>query len=348
MKRLHLEHEALALKIARGIQRRLPASVLPEDIEQAARVGLWKALARLAKDGGEYSPEQTRAYLVRRIRGSVLDELRRQDWASRRHRERGHGGPTVIRFDDLSTQEGIPFIERLAGSGMPPETAARIARDFERALEAPLTRLDREAVERVLLRGEQQSEAAAALGSSAARVNQRIRRALNVMRAWLEGTVELGKGNAASQIPREAHLRILEEHENRNRRRLDRAVGSHPRGARAGHVERPLRADRMGRSPAAAAHRPVPAGAGKPKLAGDTLPRVRSPRTFGGGALTPQQKEALVSGFQRVAARVRSDVARLRAQGFDAYQIAAELDLPRDTVEQVLTEPAPLRKCGPK
>jgi RNA polymerase sigma factor (sigma-70 family) len=347
VKRLHLEHEALALKIARSMLRRLPASVLPEDIEQAARVGLWKALQRLQTDGGEYSPEQTRAYLVRRIKGSVLDELRRQDWASRRHRGKGERGPTVVRFDDLSPMEGVPFLERLAGSGMPPETAARIARDFARALEAPLTPLDREVVERVLLRGEQQSEAATALGTSAARVNQRIRRALNVMRAWLEGVVELGEG-VPTRIPRDAHLRILEEHENRNRRRLDRAVGSHPRGARARHVERPLRADRMGGPPVAAAHRPVPARAGKPELARDALPRVRSPRTFGGGALTPQQKEALVAGFQRVAVRVRSDIARLRAQGYDALQIAAELDLPRDTVEQVLREPAPLRKCGPK
>ncbi len=61
--------------------------------------------------------------------------------------------------------------------------------------------------------------------------------------------------------------------------------------------------------------------------------------------MTPQQKGIVVGNAQRVAARLRSDVARLRAQGFDALQIAAELELDRATVEQVLTEPAPLRKC---
>jgi len=64
--------------------------------------------------------------------------------------------------------------------------------------------------------------------------------------------------------------------------------------------------------------------------------------------VTPQGKAVVIQNAQRVALRLRSDIARLRAQGFDALQIAAELGMDHDIVLQILTEPAPLRKCGPR
>lgn len=67
----------------------------------------------------------------------------------------------------------------------------------------------------------------------------------------------------------------------------------------------------------------------------------------GGAGVNAEQKSVLIEGMLRTAQRIRKDVARLRADGLDALGIAAELGLTKDTVELVLTTPAPLRKCGP-
>lgn len=63
--------------------------------------------------------------------------------------------------------------------------------------------------------------------------------------------------------------------------------------------------------------------------------------------MTSEQKRLVVANAERVALRIRSDVARLRAQGFDELAIAAELSLTPSTVRAVLTTPAPIRKCQP-
>jgi RNA polymerase sigma factor for flagellar operon FliA len=78
-------------KIARGMARQLPAHVDADDLAQAAMVGLMTALrayddsrdARL-KDGMSSSLD---AYLARRIRGAILDELRAIDPLSRDQRK---------------------------------------------------------------------------------------------------------------------------------------------------------------------------------------------------------------------------------------------------------------------
>jgi len=84
------EHAGLVKRIAFHLINRLPDSVQPEDLIQAGMIGLLEAV-RL------YDPEQGASfetYAGIRIRGAMLDEVRRNDWAPRsvhrRHREIAH------------------------------------------------------------------------------------------------------------------------------------------------------------------------------------------------------------------------------------------------------------------
>jgi RNA polymerase sigma factor for flagellar operon FliA len=65
------------------VGRRLPAHVSREDLASAGKVALVEALLRF---GGP--PAEARAYCYARVRGAVLDELRRLDPLSRRTRAR--------------------------------------------------------------------------------------------------------------------------------------------------------------------------------------------------------------------------------------------------------------------
>jgi RNA polymerase sigma factor FliA len=76
--------------------RRLPPSVALEDLLSAGRAGLWELLKR--------SPIRAEAFLQARIRGAVGDELRKQDWISRRartHIKEGVTAPVFVAIDDL-------------------------------------------------------------------------------------------------------------------------------------------------------------------------------------------------------------------------------------------------------
>jgi len=81
------EHAGLVKRIAFHLLNRLPDSVQPDDLIQAGMIGLLEAV-RL------FDPEQGASfetYAGIRIRGAMLDEVRRNDWAPRsvhrRHRE---------------------------------------------------------------------------------------------------------------------------------------------------------------------------------------------------------------------------------------------------------------------
>jgi len=102
-------YSPLVLKIAGGFQRKLPRSVLREDLVAAGMMGLWDAIQKQSEvtDSFEW-------YARVRIRGAILDELRRQDWLPRRARSlaeksAGKDGyvppPAVVRFDDVSEWE---------------------------------------------------------------------------------------------------------------------------------------------------------------------------------------------------------------------------------------------------
>jgi RNA polymerase sigma factor for flagellar operon FliA len=70
-------------RLAKSVARRLPRSVDVGDLIGAGHVGLMTALRRSA----ELDDSSFEAYAVTRIRGEILDELRRMDKLSRRQRD---------------------------------------------------------------------------------------------------------------------------------------------------------------------------------------------------------------------------------------------------------------------
>ena len=73
------QHTQLVRRIAHHLAARLPSSVQVEDLVQAGMVGLLEAGAKY--DGGKGASFETYAGI--RIRGAMLDEIRRGDWAPR-------------------------------------------------------------------------------------------------------------------------------------------------------------------------------------------------------------------------------------------------------------------------
>jgi RNA polymerase sigma factor FliA len=106
MARLIAEYTPLVHKIVGGFQRRLPRNVLREDLIAAGMAGLWDAIRR----HGEKNDEGFEWYVRVRVRGAILDELRAQDWLSRRARRAAAATgdsmpPRVVRLDDVGEWE---------------------------------------------------------------------------------------------------------------------------------------------------------------------------------------------------------------------------------------------------
>lgn len=100
--RLVQEHVGLVNRIGYHLLGRLPASVQMEDLTQAGIIGLLEA-AR------QYDPSQGASfetYAGIRIRGAMLDELRRMDWAPRSvHRKARQMAEAVA---EVENREGRP------------------------------------------------------------------------------------------------------------------------------------------------------------------------------------------------------------------------------------------------
>ncbi len=76
---LVLENGELVKRIAYHLVSRLPPSVDVEDLIQAGMIGLLEAASGYSPDGGA----NFRTYAGIRIRGAMLDEIRRLDWTPR-------------------------------------------------------------------------------------------------------------------------------------------------------------------------------------------------------------------------------------------------------------------------
>ena len=73
------KHSELVKKIAHHLKGRLPASVLLDDLIQSGMIGLLEAINNF--DGSKGASFETFAGI--RIRGAMLDEIRRGDWVPR-------------------------------------------------------------------------------------------------------------------------------------------------------------------------------------------------------------------------------------------------------------------------
>lgn len=270
------EERKMAAEIASAMQRRLPRSVLREDLQQAALIGLWDAVRR---DNGDRTPEQRKGYLITRIRGQILDELRHQDWAKRRNRRRKGGAlepVTVVRFDDIGHPEaGRSFEECLPCPRPNPEeqTITRIdqGRAIAEALGAPLSERHLHIVRGHYMRGTPFHELGTQLGVSEPRVSQLHSQAINAMHGWMTGgEQEHPPEKRASLVARKA---IAAKWENHEHRRADRRAGE-PAGEDPPPriVRRSVRSGGLGGPTLEASHRPVPGGAGVAELGGEARP----------------------------------------------------------------------------
>ncbi len=77
------EHLALVRKLAYQLKAKLPANVEVDDLIQAGNIGLLEAMTRYADLG----QAQFETYAGQRIRGAMIDELRRSDWMPRSTRQ---------------------------------------------------------------------------------------------------------------------------------------------------------------------------------------------------------------------------------------------------------------------
>jgi RNA polymerase sigma factor for flagellar operon FliA len=80
-----IQHATLVKRIAYHLKARLPATVQTEDLYQAGMIGLIEAVRNYDKSLGA----KFETYAGIRIRGSMLDELRRSDWAPKSVHRRG-------------------------------------------------------------------------------------------------------------------------------------------------------------------------------------------------------------------------------------------------------------------
>lgn len=173
------EYAPLVRKIAGGFQRKLPRSVLREDLISAGMLGLWDAILR-----DKHGRDSFEWYARVRIRGAILDELRTEDWLPRRARaQAGAGGaPTaVIRFDDLSDGENA-WLQR-ASANQPQLDDDERGERLSLAL-ATLTPRYREIVLSILA-GEKLRDIGKRLGVSEPRVSQIKSRAIAQLRHTL-------------------------------------------------------------------------------------------------------------------------------------------------------------------
>lgn len=110
-----------------SLSRRLPANVAREDLASAGKLALVVALARCDRPAHE-----VRAYCFVRVRGAMLDELRRLDPLTRAQRVRTNAVERA-RHDFSQRQKRPPTLRELAvASGLPVATL----RVLERAAEA--------------------------------------------------------------------------------------------------------------------------------------------------------------------------------------------------------------------
>lgn len=180
----------LVHQIVRQIARRLPTHVLHDDLVAAGVVGLLDSLRR---NGGDHGAA-FEWYAKTRIRGAVVDELRAQDWLSRRTRialtkaeQEQHTPPRVPTLVSLHELDANEESHHLASQDHDPEDLLS-EHDEHRKLRDAIEELpDRE---RLIIGmhyfdGTKFKDIGIALGVSEPRVSQLLTRALGLLRAIL-------------------------------------------------------------------------------------------------------------------------------------------------------------------
>lgn len=191
-------------RIVRQIARGLPANVQRDDLVSAGLFGLVDSLRRNGGDQGE----GFQLYARMRIRGAIFDELRSQDWLSRRARDRvsaqndesGAATATMVSLEEvIATEDAAHFA---TDEDDPLEVAEN--RSQQRVLAEAVEQLperERQIVGRHYFDGVKLKDIGAELGVSEPRVSQLHARALGRLRALLmkrPAGAAIAPGEAAS------------------------------------------------------------------------------------------------------------------------------------------------------
>jgi RNA polymerase sigma factor for flagellar operon FliA len=161
--------------IAHKLKLRLPSHVSIDDLRSAGQEGLWKALHSFAPEKGI----PFRAYATTRIRGAMLDELRKMDELSRNQRaqwkqaQAAYGlqasyQQTSVSLDDLDRYEWIVDDDSMS----PEERAIRSAQvaELNRAI-MKLSQQEQLVLSLVFVEGLSLAETAEVLSLSRSRVS---------------------------------------------------------------------------------------------------------------------------------------------------------------------------------
>ncbi|MBO9716415.1 MAG: RNA polymerase sigma factor FliA [Pseudoxanthomonas sp.] len=121
-------HADLVRRIAHHLAARLPASVEVDDLIQAGMIGLIEA-------SRSYDPDQGASfetYASIRIRGSMIDEIRRGDWVPRSVHRRARDAAAAMREVEQSTGRAATPQEVAAHLDMPLPEYMRLLEDASR------------------------------------------------------------------------------------------------------------------------------------------------------------------------------------------------------------------------
>src|SRR5580658_554213 len=182
------DYMPLVRQIVARFLRRLPPNVLRDAL---ISVGTYGLIDSLRKNGNDRGP--TFEWYARvRIRGAILDELRAQDWLTRRARSRvtaqaddGRAPPSgIVRIDDLSEASRKALRDESTPSPLQAAEESAERAVLARAIEQ-LPRRERLIATLHYFQGVQLNAVAAQLGVSEPRVSQLHSRAVAKLRVTL-------------------------------------------------------------------------------------------------------------------------------------------------------------------
>ena len=182
------DYMPLVRQIVARFLRRLPPNVLRDDLISAGTYGLIDSLRKNGNDRGPTFEWYARV----RIRGAILDELRAQDWLTRRARSRvtaqaddGRAPLSgIVSMDDLSEASRNALCDESTPSPLEAAEESAERAVLARAIDQLLHR-ERLIVTLHYFQGVQLKAIAAQLGVSEPRVSQLHSRAMAKLRATL-------------------------------------------------------------------------------------------------------------------------------------------------------------------
>ncbi len=122
---LVVRHAELVKRIAYHLAGRLPSSVEVDDLIQAGMVGLLEAASAYSSDRGA----SFETYAGIRIRGAMIDALRKQDWAPRSVHRKTRDAAAAIRAIEARSGREARDVEVAEEMGVAIEDYHRIVQD---------------------------------------------------------------------------------------------------------------------------------------------------------------------------------------------------------------------------